>query len=215
MVSSILITLLLINTIFFGILTIRSFLTTIPKKYESISRTDTAIVSINFVQYLMTFILECSEVLNKDAQKFAQQLRVVNSLLTSPMVMYTYWKLAQIEGYPGDLFWLIALNFIIVLVNILSEIFPENSLVSWILFGVGISAYIILMILVVDIMKYFTENGFTEKCRLGAFVLFGLSVFPISYFLPFEAKYILFCISDFIVKGIYPIKLGAHIRSNL
>jgi hypothetical protein len=64
----------LINTVFFFILLFRSLFQSEDKKYESIKNAEIAIFGVAFTQYALTFIIENSNVLDKDSNLFAQQL---------------------------------------------------------------------------------------------------------------------------------------------
>jgi sensory rhodopsin len=213
MISSILITLVLINTVFFFTLLIKSFISNEQQKYSVVAKTELAILAIAFTQYAMTFIIENSNVLDKDATEFAQQLRYIDWLVTTPLLLFSYWKLANVDGWNGDFVWLLFADLAMMIFGILAEFFSPNKKISILLFSLGCLAYGYIFIEIIRIMKFFNENGESDKGRLGYFFLIGWLVYPIGFFLPFNAKFILYSFGDFINKGLYSLALTEIIKS--
>lgn len=213
MSSSLLIILVLINSIFFFALLLKSIVNNVEQKYNVVAKTELAILAIAFTQYTMTFIIENSNVLDKDATEFAQQLRYVDWLVTTPLLLFSYWKLANVEGWNGDFVWLLFADLAMMIFGILAEFFAPNKKISTILYSLGCLAYVYIFIEIIRIMKFFNDNNQSNKGRLGYFFLIGWLVYPLGFFLPFNAKFILYSFGDFINKGLYSIALSEIIKS--
>ena len=210
MITGLLTVLILINTVFLFILLIKSLYENINSKYDKILRVDIAILGIAFTQYAMTFIIEQSNVLQKDATEFAQQLRYVDWLITTPLLLYSYWKLAQIEGWNGDFIWLLFADLIMMIFGIIAEFFNFSFKTKMILYSIGCLGYVYIFIEILRIMKFFNDQDTSiskSKANLGYFFLIGWLIYPIGFFLPFESKFILYSFGDFINKGLYSIAL--------
>ena len=209
MVSIQLLILILINVIFFFVLWLKNITTTTPLKYEVIAKSETAILGVAFTQYALTFVIENSNVLNKDATEFAQQLRYIDWLITTPLLLYTYWKLAKVDGYQGaDFVWLFFADMVMMIFGIFAEFFAPNKTISFVLFIIGSLGYAYIFYEVTNIMEYFKTMNMTSRKNLGYFFLIGWFVYPIGFYLPFEGKNILYSIGDFINKGLYSIVLS-------
>jgi sensory rhodopsin len=208
MISIQLLILILINVIFFFVLWLKNITTVKPLKYEVISKAETAILGVAFTQYALTFVIETSNVLNKDAQEFAQQLRYIDWLITTPLLLYTYWKLAKVDGYQGaDFVWLFFADMVMMIFGILAEFFAPNKTISFVLFIIGSLGYVYIFYEITNIMEYFKTMNMTSKKNLGYFFLLGWLIYPIGFYLSFESKFILYSFGDFINKGLYSIAL--------
>ena len=208
MISPMLLIFVLINTVFFFILLFRSLFQSEDKKYESIKNAEIAIFGVAFTQYALTFIIENSNVLDKDSNLFAQQLRYFDWLITTPLLLYTFWKLAEVEGYKGDFFLLFAMDFIMIVCGMIAEVFVTNPIYKYYLFTIGCIAYLVIFIKILEIMSFFKDKNKYEERRLGWFFIFGWLVYPIAFFLNDEAKFVVYSIGDFINKGLYSIYLS-------
>lgn len=209
MVSIQLLILILINVIFFFVLWLKNITTIKPLKYEVISKAETAILGVAFTQYALTFVIENSNVLQKDATEFAQQLRYIDWLITTPLLLYTYWKLAKIDGYQGaDFVWLFFADMVMMIFGIFAEFFAPNRTISFALFIIGSLGYVYIFYEITNIMEYFRTMQMTSKKNLGYFFLLGWLIYPIGFYLSFESKFTLYSFGDFINKGLYSIALG-------
>ena len=207
MTSSLLTILILINTVFFFVLLLKSLYQDTISKYEKIIRIDIAILAVAFTQYAMTFIIENSNVLDSDAIEFAQQLRYIDWLITTPLLLYSFWKLAEIEGYTGDFIWLLFADLAMMIFGIVAEFFNFSWKLKRFFYTLGCLGYVYIFIEVLRIMKFFNNNSMSEKANLGYYFLIGWIIYPIGFFLPFESKFILYSFGDFINKGLYSISL--------
>ncbi len=207
MISPLLTVLILITTLFLFVLLIKSLYENVNSKYEKILRVDIAILGIAFTQYAMTFIIEQSNVLQKDATEFAQQLRYVDWLITTPLLLYSYWKLAEIEGWSGDFVWLLFADLVMMIFGIAAEFFDFSKKTKLILYSIGCLAYVYIFVEVIRIMTFFNDKNQNTKANLGYFFLLGWLIYPVGFFLPFESKFTLYSFGDFINKGLYSIAL--------
>jgi len=205
--SPILAILVLINIIFFFTLLLKSFLFETDQKYTIITKAELAILAIAFTQYSVTFVLENSNVLEKDSQEFAQQLRYVDWLITTPLLLFTYWKLANIEGWSGDFVWLLFAVLAMMIFGIIAEFFTTNKKLSLFFYILGCLAYVYIFVEIIRIMNFFSDKGQKSRKDLGYFFLIGWLLYPIGFFFPFESKFIIYSIADFINKGLYSIAL--------
>jgi bacteriorhodopsin len=208
MITSPLLILILINTVFFFVLLLKSLYQDTLSKYEKIIRVDIAILGVAFTQYAMTLVIENSNVLDKDAKEFAQQLRYVDWLITTPLLLYSFWKLAQIEGYTGDFVWLLFADLAMMIFGIIAEFFISNTKLRLFFYILGCLGYVYIFIEVLQIMKFFNNKTMNNKANLGYFFLIGWLIYPIGFFLPFESKFTLYSFGDFINKGLYSIALN-------
>jgi len=208
MISIELLTLVLINTIFLFVLLVKTILSTEFKRFQSIRNAELAILAIAFTQYALTFIIENSNVLNKDANLFAQQLRYFDWLITTPLLLYTYWKLANIDGYKDDFFLLFAMDVVMIVSGMVAELFVKDTMTKYIFFIIGGIAYGVIFWKVLEIMNFYSDKRETKKQRLGFYFLIGWMVYPLAFFLNDEFKFILYSIGDFINKGLYSISLN-------
>jgi sensory rhodopsin len=207
MISVALLTTVLINTVFLLVRLLVLVNTEKDKKFEAIVKAETAIISIAFTQYALTFIIENSNVLEKDSELFAQQLRYLDWLVTTPLLLYTFWKLANVYGYESDFILLFFADIVMILAGIVAE-FTTSKTIAIISYLIGMVAYGIIIWKVVEIMNFFKREERFDERNLGWFFILGWAIYPIAFILPTEPKYILFSIADFINKGIYSIALS-------
>lgn len=207
MISGLLVIFLLINVIFFFVLLLKSIANSKDKKYESIQKAEVGILAIAFTQYAVTLVIENSNVLEKDSETFAQQLRYVDWLITTPLLLYTYWKLAEVEGYTGDLLPLIYADLWMIILGIIAEIFVKDFKIKLLCFILSSLGYAFIIIKIIDIMNFFNDKNLKRQRNLGWFFIIGWLIYPIGFFFGDEVKYILYSIGDFINKGLYSISL--------
>jgi bacteriorhodopsin len=203
MIPITLIVCVLVNTIFFFVLLINSIATNKNIQYESIIKAETAIMAIACTQYALTFIIENSNVLDKDSELFAQQLRYFDWLITTPLLLYTYWKLAELEGYKSEFMLLLFADLIMIITGVIAEFWGSK-----LLFVIGCLAYVYIIVKVLEIMNHFRNIGQENKRNLGWFFIFGWLIYPLGFYLNNELKFIAFSIADFVNKGIYSIMLS-------
>jgi bacteriorhodopsin len=212
MISPQLLICVLINTIFFFVLLIQNLFKSEKSKYEYIKNAELAILAIAFTQYALTFIIENYNLFNKDEDRevnlLAQQLRYFDWLITTPLLLYTYWKLAEIEGYIGDFFLLFAMDLIMIISGIIAELFVKDVTTKFWIFAIGTIAYGVIIWKIVEIMNFFKDKGESKKHNLGWYFIIGWLCYPLAFFLGDEAKFIVYSFGDFVNKGLYSISLN-------
>lgn len=208
MVSSFLTILLLINIVFFFTLLVSNVFKETNSKFGSIQKAEGIILGIAFTQYAITFVIENSNVLPRDSATFAQDLRYIDWFVTTPLLLYTYWKLANVEGFESELFLIIAADIIMIGFGVLGEVFATDETTRIICFSIGFLAYIYIVVQIIKIMNYFAGKNMKKHMNLGYFFLIGWIVYPIGFFLKDELKYSLYSIGDFINKGLYSVFLN-------
>ena len=207
MISSELLVLILINTVFFLVLIIKSLVSSESSKYEFIRNSEIAILGIAFTQYALTFIIENSNVLDKDANTFAQDLRYFDWLFTTPLLLYSYWKLAEVDGYDRDFFLLFAMDVVMILSGLIAERVQNKSLVYF-FYLIGCLAYVVIFTKVLQIMDFFRSKGETRKKNLGYYFILGWLIYPIGFLFGDNLKYVIYSIGDFINKGLSSLSLN-------
>lgn len=212
MISPLLLICVLINSIFFFVLIVKNLFFSEKDKYEYIKNAELAILAIAFTQYALTFIIENYNTFKKDEAKevnlLAQQLRYFDWLITTPMLLYTYWKLAEVDGYQSEFFLLFIMDLIMIISGIVAEIFVKDTLTKYYIFAIGSIAYGIIIWKIVEIMNFFKEKGEEKKRNLGWYFILGWLCYPLAFFVNDEAKFIVYSIGDFINKGLYSISLN-------
>jgi bacteriorhodopsin len=212
MISPLLLICVLINSIFFFVLIVKNLFFSEKDKYEYIKNAELAILAIAFTQYALTFIIENYNTFKKDEAKevnlLAQQLRYFDWLITTPMLLYTYWKLAEVDGYQSEFFLLFIMDLIMIVSGIIAEIFVKDTLTKYYIFAIGSIAYGIIIWKIVEIMNFFKEKGEEKKRNLGWYFILGWLCYPLAFFVNDEAKFIVYSIGDFINKGLYSISLN-------
>lgn len=207
MISTELLIFILINTVVLFAVLIKSLFTSEDVKYESIRNSEIAILGIAFTQYAVTFIIENSNVLATDANTFAQDLRYFDWLITTPLLLYSYWKLAEVEGYESDFFLLFAMDVVMIISGLIAER-TNNKTVSLVLYLVGCGAYAVIFIKVLQIMDFFRNRGETQKKNLGFYFILGWLIYPVGFLFGENVKYILYSIADFVNKVLYTLSLN-------
>ena len=195
----------LINAIFFFTLTIRNVLKPSKQKYIEIYSAEMAVTALVFFQYFTTFILDNSNVLHKDYELFAHQLKYADWVITTPLLLYTFWKFANIEGYTDSftgLFWAsIVMTFCAIIGEFTS---PRLLIIAFIAFGV-------ILFEIGEIMNFFWKNDKHQLANLGWFFIVGWWIYPFAFFFQGATRYFIFGIADFINKGLFSVALNAFI----
>jgi bacteriorhodopsin len=213
MIPVLLLVFILINTVFFFVLIIRSVVVSNNFKFENIAKAEILILGIAFTQYIVTFVIENSNVLDEDSQLFAQQLRYIDWLFTTPLLLYTFWKLANLEGYSGDFALLCIMDVVMIVCGAVSEVYSKNKKMQLIFYAIGCLAYVYILVKVIDIMNFFKKKGQNDKRNLGWFFIFGWLIYPIAYFFSDNTRFAIYSIADFINKGVYSLFLSSIIKN--
>jgi len=218
--SGVLITTVLINLVLFFMLLIKNIKKEPRGKYLKIYRLEIAFVSISLIQYILNFIILNSPY-NEYAGLVMVQVRFVCSLLTAPLVLYSYYTIAKEDGYPGSFDLLLISCFAMIICGVAIEYFNDNLKIKRVLMLLSAVAYGILVWQISRIMKYFKNAGNNEKDmakhNLGFFLIFGWSIYLIALNISKEHtyKFILYSFVDFITKGLYSFAVNTAVKSDL
>jgi hypothetical protein len=180
-------------------------------KYEKVRAAQLVFLGLSFMQSALTFVVEISDVLNYKSLDFAQYFRYVSWLITTPLVLYTYYQLAKVNGYKGDFTIIIFANLVMFLSIIISEAVFKSGPIAKALDIVSFIAYGIIFWKIIEIRSFFKSKGLYKMARLGLFFLVSWPLYLIGVLLEGDLKYIAYTISDFINKFLYGLALNSVI----
>jgi len=164
------------------------------EKYIDIQKASTAILAIAGTQYSI------STYLYKRYPNVAEEIRYIDWILTTPLLLYTYWKLANVHGYKSDFMYLGFSVVLMVILGFFAEYTTENS---YFLFVLSFVPYLYILYEIKQIQKMFNDKNMSDHATLGNFFIYGWAVYPIAFYAPDTYKYTLYSIGDFINKGVY------------
>ena len=167
------------------------------KKNINIQKASTAILAIAGTQYAV------SSYLYNKYPKISEEIRYIDWILTTPLLLYTYWKLANENGYKSNFMYLAGAVVLMVVLGYLAED-GENSQ-KW--FMISMLPYLYILYEILNIQKMFNNKKMTEHSRLGNFFIYGWAIYPAAFYAPDTYKYILYSLGDFVNKGVYSIML--------
>ena len=177
--------------------------------YESINNSEIAILLIASIQYLITSGM-------KDIKKI-QRLRYLDWILTTPLLLFTYWELARFEGWNGSYYNLLIPNILMIVFGYLAE-FPEvicNRLSRNILYIISTIFLIIVLYEIFRITSFLKENNYNTQ-NIEYFFYIGWTLYGLNFLNPNEnLRQTGFNILDLFNKGIYSLYLDSVIRNNL
>ena len=163
----------------------------------NIQKASSSILSIASTQYAISLYLY------KRYPKIAEEIRYIDWLLTTPLLLFTYWKLAQNHGYKGKFEYLGISVVLMVSFGYIAE--KNRNSYTW--FIMSIIPYLLILSEIMKIQKMFNKNGMNEYSSLGDFFIYGWSVYPLAFYASDKWKFILYSFGDFINKGVYSIML--------
>jgi hypothetical protein len=214
--SALLITLLLINALFYFTVLVRNLFRDTIGPYIKVYRLEITFLGISLIQYIMNLIIENSPYADTYGNLIMIQFRFVCLLLTSPLVLYSYYQVASDDGYND--------SFTILLVSVLVMIFcgvirEYSSHIVWLnqfIYLVITVSFALIVWRIADIMKFF--KGFNNEAgdsryRLGYFLIFGWVLYLISMFInrDNEFKFILYSLGDFVTRALYSLALNTSL----
>lgn len=161
-----------------------------------IQKASTAILGIAATQYsISTFLYDRYPTI-------AEEIRYIDWFLTTPFLLYTYWKLANTHGYQSNFSYLAASVVIMVALGYVAE--NETGYKSFVL---SFIPYIYILYEIKQIQSMFKAKKMYQHEALGNFFIYGWAIYPLAFYAPNTYKYILYSIGDFINKGVYSIML--------
>jgi hypothetical protein len=213
MVSALLITLLLINTLFYLTILIRNLFRDTIGPYVKVYRLEITFVGISLIQYIMNIIIENSNYSESYGNLIMIQFRFACSLLTSPLVLYSYYQIANDDGYTDNFSILLIAVFVMIFCGVIHE---YTSHIVWLkqLVYLVIAASFGLIVwrlsLIMKFFKSFNTEGGTARYFLGYFLIFGWLLYLGSMFISrnSELKFIVYALGDFVTRALYSLALN-------
>lgn len=166
-------------------------------EYVQIQKASTAILSIASTQYAV------STLLYKDFPSLAEDIRYVDWVLTTPLLLFTYWKLAQTHGYASDYKILAPAVVSMIALGYAAEKGTRSSEY----FLVSMLPYLYILYEIKSIQKMFDKKGLVDHSQLGNFFIYGWAVYPLAFYAPGPYKYGMYTVGDFVNKGVYSLML--------
>jgi len=164
-----------------------------------IQKSSVGILSIALTQYFISAWLS----INKNEKQMAEDIRYADWLFTTPLLLYTYYKLAENNGYVSNFKPLFVSVVAMIVLGYISE--KSNNSVQW--YVVSMIPYLYILYEITNIQKHFDQKQMKSHKDLGNFFIYGWAVYPLGFFLNSEYKYIIYNIGDFINKGVYSLEL--------
>jgi hypothetical protein len=209
--NDVLITFILINAIVILTLLIKSISTYEFTKYEKVRATQLVFLGIGFTQYALTFIVEVSQVLDEKYPDFAQKFRYMSWIITTPLLLYTFFQLAKVNGYDGDFTILLFADLVMFLSIIASEAIFKTGTIANILDFISIIAYGIIFWKIIEIRSYLIKNKYNKIARLGLFFLISWPLYLVGVLTNGTLKYLIYTFADFINKFLYGMAINSII----
>jgi len=213
MVSGILISLLLINAIFYFTILVRNLFRNTIGPYIKVYRLEITFVGISLIQYIMNLIIENSPYSDTYGNLIMVQFRFVCSLLTSPLVLYSYYQIASDDGYKESFTILLVSVFVMIFCGVIREYASNLVWLKQIIYLIIAVTFSLIVWKISDIMKFFKRfNNEAGNARylLGYFLIFGWILYLISMFISRdnELKFIVYALGDFVTRGLYSLALN-------
>jgi len=146
-----------------------------------------------------------------------QRWRYLDWILTTPLLLFTYWKLAETEGWTGNFYNLLIPNVLMILFGYLAE-FPEvigNSISKNYLYLLGMVSLLFVLYEIYNITKFLNEKNYNTK-GIEYFFYIGWTLYGLNFINPDEnSRQSFFNILDLFNKAIYSLYLDSVILDNL
>lgn len=217
MVSALLITLLLINALFYLTILIRNLFRDTIGPYIKVYRLEITFLGISLIQYIMNIIIENSPYTDGYGNLVMVQFRFACSLLTFPLVLYSYYQIASDDGYIGNFSILLTAVFVMIFCGIIHEYASHvlwlKKLIDLVIF-VSFGLIVWRLSLIMKFFKSFNTEGGDARYRLGYFLIFGWLLYLGSMFInrTSEIKFIVYSLGDFVTRALYSLALNTAIN---
>lgn len=205
---------LLTFTLLSGVLVFSLLLRSINQKeftkYEQIRSCEIGFLGIGLMQHTLTFIYETSYKAYDEFPNIVRKFTYASWLFGAPLLLFTYYKLAEINGYKDDFMFLFFASIIFFICIILYESIFTIGLMSGILKTIALLCYGVLVWQIVKIRNFFQNKKLYKMKRLGLF-FFTWILYFIASLLHDEPKVALYTITDFINRFLYGMTLNSII----
>lgn len=187
---------LVFNTIAFGGVLLKEIMYDDKPGLMDVQKASAAILGIACTQYAITTFI------HRSAPKVAQELRYIDWVATTPLLLYTYWSLARRDDWDRP-FWPLAL----AVVAMIAMGYIAETTGNKYVFLVSMLPYLFILYEIRGIQKLFDGKGNRNASRLGHFFTVGWAVYPIAFYMPDAQKHVLYSVADFFNKAVYSIAL--------
>lgn len=188
-------TLMKFNTVGLVSVLVHELQTNLEKNVD-IQKASTAILAIAGTQYTI------SAYLYGRYPKLAEEIRYIDWILTTPLLLYTYWRLANVHGYESKFKYLAVAVILMIALGFMAE---NGDSRNW--FIISMIPYFYILYEILNIQKMFKEKKMEKHYSLGQFFIYGWAIYPAAFYAPDTFKYVLYSIGDFVNKGVYSIML--------
>jgi hypothetical protein len=214
--SAQLITLLLINVVFYFTMLVRNLFRDTVGPYVKVYRLEITFLGISLIQYIMNLIIENSPYSDTYGSLIMVQFRFVCSLLTSPLVLYSYYQIASDDGYNGSFAILLAAVLVMIFSGVIHTYASHIVWLNQFTYIVIAVCFSLIVWRISDIMKFFKgfhSEGGDARYRLGYFLIFGWVLYLVSMFISRdnELKFIIYALGDLITRALYSLALNTAI----
>jgi hypothetical protein len=188
--------------------------------YVKVYRLEITFLGISLIQYIMNLIIENSPYSDTYGSLIMVQFRFVCSLLTSPLVLYSYYQIASDDGYRGSFTILLAAVLAMILSGVIREYASHVVWLKQLTYVVIAACFGLIVWRLADIMKFF-KNFHSEagdaRYRLGYFLIFGWILYLGSMFISRdnELKFIVYALGDLITRALYSLALNTAIIKHI
>lgn len=212
MTSAFVVSLALANAIFLLITLIVTLVSNDYFKYQPIQKAELCALGVSLSQYGIFTIISGLNIPDTYINIIIRVLFYFNWVVTSPLRLFTYWKLANLEGYNYDFGILIAVNLVMVLFAILGNVYYHNFKFRLICFFVVSLCYTFITYNVVKIQNFFKGKNKFRNADLGNFFIIGWLIFPLITLFQGEFLLMILIVFDFFNKVLYGIALNNVIK---
>jgi hypothetical protein len=211
--TALLITLLLINVVFYFTMLVRNLFRNTIGPYIKVYRLEITFLGISLIQYIMNLIIENSPYSDTYGSLIMVQFRFVCSLLTSPLVLYSYYQIATDDGYKGSFSILLVAVLVMIFAGVIREYASHVVWLKQLTYLIIAACFGLIVWRLSLIMKYFKNfhsNAGDARYRLGYFLIFGWVLYLGSMFISRdnELKFIVYALGDFITRALYSLALN-------
>ncbi len=168
----------------------------------------------------MNFIIENSPYSDTYGSLIMVQFRFVCSLLTSPLVLYSYYQIASDDGYNESFAILLTATLVMIFCGVIHEYTYHILWLRQFIYLVIAATFSLIIWRIADIMKFFKgfhSEGGDARYRLGYFLIFGWVLYLGSMFISRnnELKFIVYALGDLITRALYSLALNTAILKSI
>lgn len=193
-----------INTILLLSVLLHELNTTLERHVE-IQKASITILGIAATQYAISWFLY------SDLPMIAENIRYIDWLFTTPLLLFTYWKLAQEHGYTHPFKYILFSVLAMVMLGYVSE---QSAMESSTYYTLSMLFYGYILYEIFNIQTMFRQKGLHSHVRLGYFFIFGWAVYPLAFYFPDRQKFLLYTVGDFVNKGVYSLMLYSILKND-